>query len=373
MKLDAENAFNSILRATAVDRTSSKFPTLKRFLAFAYGTDPVAYLTPELSILVESGILQGDPLGSLLFGAAVQPLPVADASDNAHLANHDLSILADHDDIYLVGSPRDVVDVYQFLVRNLPELNLSLNAGKSVYLVPESSFPCPEERSLAAKTCPDGVPLSTDGIVVVGAPVGSDAFVQEFAHEVLNNRFPSLLRRLKDPRMDTQIALLILLHCVIPQFVFYARTIPSHLISDSASLFDRNVLQTWSGITHTPLTDVSITELTLPTRRGGSALRSAERTLHIAHYSSLVASCVLLADHDPDLKRLWEQAKDMVPDDPIPGDFSLPAHITSNRAVSMLADAHKRAARVLPDDAFSLRLPPAPPDLVISRAATKKS
>lgn len=69
VKLDFENAFNTISRSKVLGAVQSHFPSLSR-----------CYVKPSnlqfgTAILKSSaGVQQGDPLGPLLFAAALRPL-----------------------------------------------------------------------------------------------------------------------------------------------------------------------------------------------------------------------------------------------------------------------------------------------------------
>ena len=75
IKLDFANAFNSVRRQDVVNATRVHFPGLARFVAWAYGR-PTNLRFGETVIPSASGVQQGDPLGPLLFAAAIQPLTV---------------------------------------------------------------------------------------------------------------------------------------------------------------------------------------------------------------------------------------------------------------------------------------------------------
>ncbi|KAL5502816.1 hypothetical protein EMCRGX_G009650 [Ephydatia muelleri] len=80
MKIDLRNAFNLVSRQALLDECSAHFPELLQWAAWCYGQHPLLW-SPIGTIMSDSGVQQGDPLGPLLFCLVLQKVLSAIASD----------------------------------------------------------------------------------------------------------------------------------------------------------------------------------------------------------------------------------------------------------------------------------------------------
>ena len=75
LKLDFNNAFNSLHRDIMLMAVNNYLPHLRNFAGLCYAQPSELYFGNEI-IMSEEGAQQGDPLGSMLFCLAIQPMVV---------------------------------------------------------------------------------------------------------------------------------------------------------------------------------------------------------------------------------------------------------------------------------------------------------
>ena len=73
IKLDMKNAFNTVRRDHFLEGCSSRAPSILRLASTAYATSSHLVIGNE-TILSETGVQQGDPLGPVLFALAVDEI-----------------------------------------------------------------------------------------------------------------------------------------------------------------------------------------------------------------------------------------------------------------------------------------------------------
>ena len=119
------NVFNSLSRNALLK--SVKDSMLEVYTIWAYSRHSRLVLKPDLTMLSQSGVQQGDPLGMTLFTLAIAgPLKSAGEEHN------DVRILAYADDIFLLRSPVNLKRCASDLRVKLSECNLKLNCNKSI-------------------------------------------------------------------------------------------------------------------------------------------------------------------------------------------------------------------------------------------------
>jgi hypothetical protein len=73
LAIDCRNAFNCLGRRAIFNKTTSVFPSLSKFIFWAYGSATPIYASDGTFLFfIETGVKQGDPPGPLLFAAGLQ-------------------------------------------------------------------------------------------------------------------------------------------------------------------------------------------------------------------------------------------------------------------------------------------------------------
>ena len=152
---------------------------------------------------------------------------------------------------------------------------------------------------------------SSEGLIVVGTPVGKDGYVRRKLRKIVN-KHPSFFHRLK--LMDPQCGLLLLRECGLPMATWITRTVDPLLVGPFARIFDERVIDAWKTLVsyEGEITDDVLSCLTLPFREGGCGIRSIEQTSPIVHYASVVGTYQTMSAVSPELQAANKDAKEAI-------------------------------------------------------------
>ena len=138
------------------------------------------------------------------------------------------------------------------------------------------------------------------GLLVLGIPLGSDAFVQRqlelkrAEHDRLLTRIPAV--------EDLQAAWLLLRFCACPRANYLLRVLPPAATLPFAEAHDAAVdrcLFARLGFADAPLPELSTRSARLPLQCGGLGLRAATLDRHAAHWASWFDTLAVLRDRAP--------------------------------------------------------------------------
>ena len=176
VKLDFRNAFNTVSRETVLKQARDHFPALARWVTWCYGSESRLQFG-DFALGSSTGVQQGDPLGPLLFAAALQPL-----ADELRSSPLDLSLFY-LDDGVLAGSVGAVSLALNRVQAVAAELGLTLNLTKSeVILVGRTPPGClPGHLSQELLTGSDGQCRVLRDFEFLGAAVGDTAYMEHHA------------------------------------------------------------------------------------------------------------------------------------------------------------------------------------------------
>ena len=150
----------------------------------------------EVVVELESatGTRQGDPLGGVLFALGHQQALRATAA-----AFPDCAFPSIADDTHIVGPPARVVEAFSHFVLQLALLGLSVQPPKCVAWSPSGFGVFP--------VLPEGVSYVTEGIRLLGVPLGTEEYVGGFLSSALEEDRCGLdqLQHLGDPQVAIRI------------------------------------------------------------------------------------------------------------------------------------------------------------------------
>ena len=200
ISLDCRNAFNEASTVAAIEHTTDAVPQLRplaqTFYAqprlVSYAPDP---LNPVLTVETDRGVIQGEGYAPLIFGVTYSRTVTQELRVVAVLPNG-VFIFTLHDDTYIVGPFNlifGVADRHEHVIYE--KLGLSRQPAKEAVLY------CGNDAAVLASITADaaqrGMRVETNGLVIAGVPVGSDAFVTAHVSGVADGLVNGLLPRIR--------------------------------------------------------------------------------------------------------------------------------------------------------------------------------
>ena len=292
VSIDGIGAFDHIRRANIIGKLQSlpSASALVPFVMLSYG-QPSTYLWADSSGVVHDirqgeGGEQGDPLMPALYALA-QHGALQAAHDQLQ---SDEVLLAYLDDVYVLCRPERAAAVFNIVTTALRE-HAGINANLGKCRVWNRGGILPDNISHVGSDVWVGgsdTPEDRNGVVVLGTPLGSPAFVQRHSRERLQQEqtFLKALRQMP----DLQCAWNLLTYCAIPRSNHTLRTLPPSLSEEYARGHDAAVQDTLRALLSTTFDHSEQQRLrsisSLPTRLGGGGLRSAVRTATAAYWAS---------------------------------------------------------------------------------------
>ena len=308
VSIDGIGAFDLISRRSMLQGLFEVAPEAVPFCRQYYGS-PSSYIWQDEhgvshTIVQGEGGEQGDPLMPMLFALGVH---AALCAIQSHL-QADERVFAYLDDIFLVTTPARVGVLFGVVEAELWRCSrIRVHQGKTQVWNRSGVRPpfCDvlDRAAVVAERDPtstawrgDG-PTQTQGIRVLGTPLGHDDFVRSFfqrtaeKHATLLERIPTV--------SDVQSPWALLLHWANARANYSIRVVRPELCGAFAEAHDSGLWRCLCAILRIPTDQcdaVAQEAATLPLALGGLGLRSAARTRVAAHWASWADSLPMIRE-----------------------------------------------------------------------------
>ena len=284
VKVDFQNAFNSVRRDKILTAVKRYIPDLLPFVHSAYSS-PSILLWDSFQISSSEGIQQGDPIGPLLFCITIHELVSSLKSD--------LNVFY-LDDGTIGGTLEDITADLRFIEEQGKDLGLQLNVEKSELIAKDQS-----SASNVLSIFPGLQYVPPAQASLLGSPLGEEAMVISLETQI--HQLKVIGERLH--HLHSHDAITILRHSfAVPKLLHVLRTSPAFL-SPLLLSWDNLLISIVSRITNINFLpgDPSWLQASLPVRSGGLGIRSASHLAPSAFLASAdgASSCMheLLPDH----------------------------------------------------------------------------
>jgi hypothetical protein len=279
LSIDISNAFNSVRRKLMLAGLLEYFPDIIPFFKWCYGS-PVDLRDNSGHVIgaAGSGCLQGDPLASLYFAVALQPVLLAidaklqEFATEAGKEDRPGFVVAISDDMMTQAPMPTLFRVAPIAVELLGNMGLRTNLGKSFALgVGAMALPNP----------PVGWTIKDDGGKTLGRPLGSREAQEAWIKTALAKQEPpSRALRVIGP----QQAIMVLEKSYNHKFDYLHKVVVkgygSQHFADHDALIDASLLAIAAAPTHAHLRDVR----ELPLNLGGLGMPSQTGITAMRHY-----------------------------------------------------------------------------------------
>ena len=304
--LDISNAFNSIDRAHVLKEffKCGELDTAYKIMHFSYSENTILWLRGEHGKIVKQmssrqGVRQGDPLGSLSFAVALQPVIC-----NTLERFPQLKIVAVHDDCTICGPEDDVVPAAQHFSDMAKLLNLKVNPQKCCLIALHQRPISEETQHRLDRGFDEKIRVQRDGTKVIGVPIGTSGFVQREALRIVNNEKDTfdILRTCE--KLPKQVRFLLLRVCSQTQLTYLTRCLPQKDMEEALTAFDKLVFDAAASITTSSLMPwlpfkgrydeptklrIASAQATLPLKQGGLGIRLHHSNLSHTAYIGAIA------------------------------------------------------------------------------------
>jgi hypothetical protein len=255
LQIDSTNAFNAISRTHALNTIHREFPQLYPYLKAIYGTPTPIWLSVQgesRQVLSQQGARQGEPLSSFFFSIGFQSVIMS-----TQKALPSGRIFAYIDDVTIIAPPSEIPDAISTFQEQSSLINLQINANKTMIL---QSTPTSNNTNLTP-TLPIQIPPSNilspvhpdhskQGISILGTPIGTDNFIQQWLLQKTNDLTTEFNILNLVPHFQTRW--LLLWYCLRGKVTYLYRTLPPTHTTLPSTSFAHHV----SDLFKTSFTDI---------------------------------------------------------------------------------------------------------------------
>ena len=281
--VDATNAFNRLNRQVALHNIQRLCPAISTVLSNTYRT-PAQLFAENQVIYSEEGTTQGDPLAMAFYALATIPLsrrckvPLTGElwfADDAAGGGRLSSLRAWWDNLERFG----------------PDYGYFPNGAKTWLVVKDAHVQA--ARSIFYGTA---VEITTEGQRHLGAPLGTDSYVEQFVSSKVRDWVSQMDRLAQIAKTDPQAAYSAYVHGFQGSWIYLSRCVPNigDLFQPLEDMLRHHIIPALTG--HIP-NDLTRKLFALPARHGGMGLVSPTAAADAEHRASCLVTAKLCAVH----------------------------------------------------------------------------
>ena len=309
ISLDGIGAFDHVQRSAIMQKllATPELHSLVPYVRLWYGRQSRFLWTDDSGTVHEieqgEGGEQGDPLMPALFALAQHDALIA---ARAKLHKDDL-LFAFLDDLYVVTTRERAREAFNVVTEEVSsKAGIHTHLGKLRLWSKTGGERPPGFEEFDNEVWAGGAETAKRGIKVLGTPRGHSDFVAAHADKRITDekRFLDKVAQLG----DLQCAWLLLTFCAVPRANHMLRILPPSAVEPYAKSHDDAIWGCFCQLMECQ--NRSSEELarhvaTLPARKGGLGLRSAQRTSTAAYWAAWVDSSEVLAEKAPTVHKLF--------------------------------------------------------------------
>ncbi|MGV8142625.1 MAG: reverse transcriptase domain-containing protein [Candidatus Pacearchaeota archaeon] len=240
IKVDSENAFNSIYPEVIINNLEKLIPEMLEFGKFILEEKEIFFQDRNLNkkIRMTRGTPQGCAISPLLFN-----LGQSTAISKIHIPG--VTILSFQDDHFIMGEIDDIIKAFRTLTDELNRIGLCVNSTKSEIYFPRE---IPHHHNMIISN--SKLKVVKDGLIILGSPIGDDIYCKNILKtkvSVIKQKLDSLHDSFNfpvvNPKTRVQTLFYIIRTCIPQMFNYFLRTNSPRISQEAAKLLDENVYE----------------------------------------------------------------------------------------------------------------------------------
>ena len=280
--VDANNAFNTLNRQTALHNIRALCPTFASVLINTYRAHVNLIVAGGERLLSKEGTTQGDPLAMVMYALSIKPL-ITQLDGFARQVWY-------ADDATGAGSFDQVRAWWDEIITHGPVYGYHANASKTWLIVKEGDFDRATEIFDGA-----GVQITARGKRHLGAALGDSSFVEEFVGEKVKEWVEQIHRLSSIASTQPHAAYAGFVHGLVGRWTYLLRTVPDigPLLLPLEEAIHQKFLPALTG--RPPCSPEERELLSLPVRFGGLGIIDPSTTANTEFQISELVSAPLVA------------------------------------------------------------------------------